>query len=239
MMHARECVLSNYSEKTVFGDVKTVLRRVGTSESEWLLEKLSPTKDKLRWILNITEKEDNAWGWYYRGRALCKLGRSINGLPLLIRSANIGFVPAISYLCINGFRDPKLDDTKQFELLCKAADEWDAGATATLVDEYQHRLSPVYFAIIIARRALSFNAWPDYKFRQNSKESYVAGREVEGFPVVLFKSSIEFYLDVTHRARRAALQTTILLVRYVGRDVARLIGKMVYETRDDVEVWEN
>lgn len=44
-------------------------------------------------------------------------------------------------------------------------------------------------------------------------------------------------IDTIHRARRAALQTTFGLGRILGRDVARMIGKMVYETRNDSVAW--
>ena len=74
-----------------------------------------------------------------------------------------------------------------------------------------------------------------------------AGRELEGYdqlwdegrhPHDSFMRSIAVFLVVTHRARRAALQTVAGL-REIGlpRDVAVLIGKMVYATRTDAWSW--
>ena len=74
-----------------------------------------------------------------------------------------------------------------------------------------------------------------------------AGRELEGYdqlwdagkqPNDLYLSCMELHFSVTHRARRAALQTVAGL-REVGlpRDVAVLIGQMVYETRTDAWSW--
>lgn len=48
---------------------------------------------------------------------------------------------------------------------------------------------------------------------------------------------VNIYATVTERARRAALQITFGLRTYLGRDVARMIGKMVYATRF-TEDWE-
>ena len=74
-----------------------------------------------------------------------------------------------------------------------------------------------------------------------------AGRELEGFgefwdegrrPDESYLRCIDVYLSVTHRARRAALQTVAGL-RELGlpRDVAVLIGRAVYDTRLDAWAW--
>ena len=74
-----------------------------------------------------------------------------------------------------------------------------------------------------------------------------AGRELEGYdqfwdadkqPHDSFSRCIDVYLTVTHRARRAALQTVAGL-RELGlpRDVAVLIGRAVYATRTDAWSW--
>lgn len=71
---------------------------------------------------------------------------------------------------------------------------------------------------------------------------YVAGRELEGFETFWHEKSklvlermacIDFYLTVTHRARRAALQTIVGLRELrVLRDVCVLIAMRVYQTRE-------
>jgi hypothetical protein len=76
---------------------------------------------------------------------------------------------------------------------------------------------------------------------------FAAGHELEGYEQLWGDSSylhpkwrlcIDVYLDVTSRARTAALQTIVALkaVR-LGRDVAVLIGKTVYGTRRDARAW--
>ena len=80
---------------------------------------------------------------------------------------------------------------------------------------------------------------------------YAAGRELEGYSQIwdsgylyepnqpYVERSIDVYLTVTHRARRAALQTVAGLWQVVGlpHDVAVLIGRAVYETRADARAW--
>jgi hypothetical protein len=78
------------------------------------------------------------------------------------------------------------------------------------------------------------------------KGMYVIGSEIEGYAALWYQNyepqrcllkCIEVYLTIMHHARRAALQATGEFRRHVGRDVAGLIGKMVYNTRTDVQVW--
>lgn len=45
--------------------------------------------------------------------------------------------------------------------------------------------------------------------------------------------SIRLYREVTNRVRRAALQAVVALRPRLGRDVARLIGMMVYRSRSE------
>ena len=74
-----------------------------------------------------------------------------------------------------------------------------------------------------------------------------AGRELEGYdqfwdadrhPRDSYLQCIDVSLTVTHRARRAALQTVAGLKELgLPRDVAVLIGRMVYTTRTDAWSW--
>jgi hypothetical protein len=72
---------------------------------------------------------------------------------------------------------------------------------------------------------------------------YTLGRTLEGFYDIWGKPlddrcTINLYLTVSHRARQAALQTVSALRQMLGRDVAQLIGKLVYSTREtDVDSW--
>jgi len=77
---------------------------------------------------------------------------------------------------------------------------------------------------------------------------FVVGRELEGYDQFWdegrrleahFERCIDLFLTVSHRARLAALQTMAMLRRHHGfpRDVAMLIARRVYQTRDDASVW--
>jgi hypothetical protein len=78
---------------------------------------------------------------------------------------------------------------------------------------------------------------------------YVAGRELEGYEQMWdekncsrinqeSKDAIYVYACVTQRARRAALQIVTIIRTWRGRDVARLIGQLVYATREqNVDAW--
>lgn len=70
---------------------------------------------------------------------------------------------------------------------------------------------------------------------------FTVGRELDGHYLIRLEKKygrcIYVYLEIMHRARRAALQATVVLKNYIGIDVARLIGKMIYETRNDPEIW--
>ena len=76
---------------------------------------------------------------------------------------------------------------------------------------------------------------------------YVAGKEMEGYECLWppdqranleHQLVIDFYLDLSHRARRAALQTVVALRPLLGHDVARMIARHVYATRElDTAAW--
>ena len=87
-----------------------------------------------------------------------------------------------------------------------------------------------------------YNAFLIVNEQKHEEFKFVIGRELEGYeefweegthPIEFHQRCIRFYLDEIHRARRAALQTTFGLRRILGRDVSGMIGKMVYETRNE------
>lgn len=72
------------------------------------------------------------------------------------------------------------------------------------------------------------------------KNPYLVGKEMEGYeelwepgvhPHPNYLKAIQFYLTVRSEARRAALQSIFGLRPVLGRDVAIMIGKMVYALR--------
>ena len=150
----------------------------------------------------------------------------------------------------------------RFELLCKAAARGHALCMWRLASEFSDRLSPVEVATFGARFVLYsgnhifVGPGIDDMVQRSRAGSlgandvavlYAAGRELEGYdqfwdacrhPHDSYLRCINVFLTVTHRARRAALQTVAGL-RELGlpRDVAVLIGKMVYATRTDAWSW--
>ena len=150
----------------------------------------------------------------------------------------------------------------RFELLCEAASRGHADSTCRLAGDFSDRLSSVEVATFGARFVLySGNhvfVGPGIEdMVQRSRAGslgandvavlYAAGRELEGYdqlwdagrhPNEVLIRCVDIYLAVMHRARRAALQTVAGL-REIGlpRDVAVLIGRIVYETRTDAWAW--
>ena len=153
-------------------------------------------------------------------------------------------------------------DKGRFELLCKAAARGQTYSMRCLAEDFSKRLSPVEFARFGSRYVLycgskDYNApiirlaaqWMENKQAgaNNVAVLCAAGRELEGYdqlwdadkhPHDSFMTCIDIFLTVAHRARRAALQTVAGL-RELGlpRDVAVLIGRMVYATRTDAWSW--
>jgi hypothetical protein len=153
-------------------------------------------------------------------------------------------------------------EEERFELLCKAAAQGHTQSIGCLVSEFSDRLSPVEVAAFGTRFVL-YSGWTAYvepiiraaAQQMDNKQACAndlavlcaAGRELEGYdqlwdadkhPHDSYLQCIDVHLTVTHRARRAALQAVTGLRQYLGRDVARLIGKMVYDTRQtEAHTW--
>ena len=114
-----------------------------------------------------------------------------------------------------------------------------------LIRIYSHVLSDVELATVQARYVL-FTTY-QRSFSCPPSAVYAFGRELHGYEqlwddnvriIPEFQEHVNFYATVTERARRAALQTTFGLREILGRDVARMIGRMVYETRfTNANIW--
>jgi hypothetical protein len=75
---------------------------------------------------------------------------------------------------------------------------------------------------------------------------YVIGREYAGTAgwvarpserVAFVKPALEVYLGVTHSARRTALACVFFFRRFITKDVARIIGRLVYASREQMRLW--
>lgn len=115
-----------------------------------------------------------------------------------------------------------------------------------LLSAFRNRIS-LTEAIVFSARYVLFSSSDSYigpviEFA-NADMMYVAGRELEGYDVLwnnngkkpqkVWLRCIDVYLNTVHRARRAALQATFWLKRVLGGDLSVLIGKMVYESRNE------
>jgi hypothetical protein len=142
---------------------------------------------------------------------------------------------------------------EKFELVRESAIRGYAPSMKILAKDFSTRLSPVEAATFSARHVLlsGNNHYVPAVIAMAVMEEdldilYAAGRELEGYealwdkcklPYAAHLKCIDVYLTITHRARRASLQTTVGLRQYIGRDVARLIGQMVYQTRAEAWWW--
>ena len=79
---------------------------------------------------------------------------------------------------------------------------------------------------------------------------YVIGQELEGYeelwdknagcPGVEMQRCIDFYLDISCRARQTAVYTYLVFRRSLGRDIAGVVAKLVFGTRTyDAKAWCN
>jgi hypothetical protein len=145
-------------------------------------------------------------------------------------------------------------DRKRFELLSEAASRGHADSMYLLASEFADRLTTVETATFDARYIL-YTCDLTHEIRSVVEYAggdlavlYAVGRELEGYeqfwdtdkhPHGVYLPCIDVYLTVMHRARQAALQAVTGLRQYLGgRDVARLIGKIVYGTRQsDAHEW--
>ena len=126
---------------------------------------------------------------------------------------------------------------------------------------YGHQVLPHDVALLLARFALLrgdhspiavdlrsvIQRFDQANSAADTQLLFVVGRELEGYDQFWdagrhvsdqVARCIDVYLTITHCARVAALQTiSSLKQRGIPRDVAVLIGRLVYATRDDAILW--
>lgn len=155
-------------------------------------------------------------------------------------------------------------ESMPFELRLASAQQGHAGSMDALAFGYESRLGPAECAMWRARCML-LRGWRreglpgleealrrmDRGETWNSDDVQVVcnvGRELEGCEQFwdddrtldpVFVESIKWYLRVMHSARRAALQAVSALRQRFGlpRDVAVLIGQLVYQSRRHAATW--
>ncbi len=176
------------------------------------------------------------------------------GMEWLQRGAELNDANGLCWLS-------QFDVTREFSLRLSAEKHGHFGTMWILAEKHADKFDAVSRAALRARYALwsgsrvaVFEA--DSALRLISelragKEEwqivFAVGRELEGFEQVWdeerhltteLQKCVEFFVTVAHRARRAALQAVAAL-RFLGlsKDVAVLIAKLVYKTRDDAQIW--
>ena len=156
----------------------------------------------------------------------------------------------------------RMDYDNHFQHLHRAALCEDLTGMRMVSSHYSDQLPPME-ASKFGARFVAFTAFPNTLlpgyFVRVSKEGqieknvtglqqpFAIGRELEGYdqfwdpgtrPAERDLLCVEVYLTTTHNARRAALQTVAMLMENkFPRDVAKLIAKMVYATREDTTLW--
>lgn len=185
--------------------------------------------------------------------------REKEGVVWFQRAAEMGDAEGT---CLLGISSVEKD--REFELLQLAAQRGHVYSIDRLCRVFRTRLGELETATLGARcvllsgrrkstnraiRAIERRISEWWASESDIRTMHNVGRELEGFdqiwdatqakamPEVLFQC-IDVYLLVLHRARRAALQTVVAL-RNCGmpRDVAVLIARQVYRSRDHVIAW--
>lgn len=227
----------------------------GHKESDWLLEKVrtippkaeSKTAKRL-WLDKVMKNEDNPWANFYRGFIATLFG---GNRDLLKRSSDAGFTRAMAHMADHAWilKSAELNDPHglflryrwidhNVDTLLRAANLGSLESMARLIDDHYDQISTEDFSIFTGRYLLGTG----YHRKLHHSDPYLIGRELEGYeqfwdPVYYpnneYQDCIQLYLDTIHLARRAALQMTFGLRPILGRDVAQMIGKMVYEMRTD------
>lgn len=89
----------------------------------------------------------------------------------------------------------------------------------------------IYYSVV-------FHILQEYPSR---KIHFMYGRKLSKLPTppVYFMKSLLIYQNTIQMCRSAALSTVYYLQRILSKDVAKMIGRMIWDTKNDPEVWEN
>jgi hypothetical protein len=231
--------------------------RIKTIPSEWLLELIQrhidieyegfTNEDVIRILTTMNPTEESMWllqtfpnfditprGLYYRG--LKSTDYDIR--RELFKSAFVGgYTPDDLY-------DLAAQNDDDFDLVhwIKAAEFGNIEAMNHLIDIYENNFEAVKWT---ARRALlDFQNISTNADLSDLQVMFVIGSEMEGYQDIWgthmklgeqASNCVDFYLDTVHRARVAALYAVWGLP--IVRDVAKIIGRLIYATRGDVYLW--
>jgi hypothetical protein len=209
----------------------------GNDEAKWLLPNLYDEN----WSMSGNDPKN----YYYKGMQIVYYGVSMeiieHGTRLIVKSAKQGFAPAIAWASYGD--DGIVPDTSNCDWLKYEAEDRDDNDECFKLMELAAKggnVDAMYFIDSYNARYVLLTCSLDIQYYK--APSYTNGRELDGYdefwdpgthPHESWFPSIRLYREVTNRARRAALQTVVVLRFCLGRDVARMIGMMVYRSRSE------
>jgi hypothetical protein len=206
-----------------------------SEEADWLKRRSADIKRSIR-----QSSDTSAWALYYRG---------LFRRQYMEQSANLGFLPALSFLERDLDRCIEMGDG----YACFVTGKYKLGALRGSLQcimqlniktfdfqlacfvQFQGCLDCSYYTLQAFVEAACVSG--------NFKRLYSTGLACHG--VVHIVSRYQFmqyclyvYNTATNRARRAALEACAVLRRLLGRDVAQMIAREIYATRaTDPESW--
>ena len=213
---------------------------IDTDEARWLLTKFNLDEDL---------DEDTPISNYYRWIIL-------KDTSALKRSEDSGFLPAMEFSRNDAIVKLAADagelhaiyrTHKDFNTLYLLAKKAYPFAISAIVATYSELLSQNEYPMFVGRLILLNGDKLTMCTFSNITQRFWFGREiglypqywVEGhFPRRESMDCISIYETISNRARRSSLQVVAALKPFLGRDVATMIGKMVYKTREtECDIW--
>ena len=203
-------------------------------ECAWLLDKFGGITSRLdrKWMLNRISNDDSPRSKYYRARLS-------DDNELMRESAQAGFPAAMA--CYDEFMDEAVKLLDPWALYYCGYYYHGAQIGSTRCMRKLNAQSAKFYAKCILYTAHAHIPEPEGFVEE---DRFIIGQELEGYNqfwdsnrvigLTYLNGCIELYLTHLHYARRAALQTVVALRTLLGRDVAQIIGKLVYATRGEL-----
>lgn len=234
--------------------VKRILLSMESKEGVWLQNKLKDmpefngnVEDKWRWFVEVMSREDNMYANYYHATALDMCNNihflkrhTQTSFTLFMKSALEGFSLAMED--VNAYGNDTFPQSSCETVNINPMATISNGCIHCLNYLVKRKLLPTVQLARFDGLLLLLSGDREFYHGKHSKlEQFVAGREVDGYEELWSDRHLycepfycnRYYHIVTNCARRSALQTVVILrSKGVVPDVARLIGRLVYQTRE-------
>ena len=227
-----------------------------------------PAVARLDWVRECLSSSatDNPWFDYYYGRAFDDAERikqsALSGYPpaIFVIAGRVWKDDGSGFLCRLKKASALGDADATYHLALRTSFDESVQYYHTAAQQ-GHPTAMEYFSAssgALFGRAIALSGHCNFSYGAREREAmrydfqyrFELGRELFGvdefstmaaeLPLEILQS-IEFYTDVTRNARSASLSTILVLHDGCGvaRDVARMIGKMVYDTRNvEAGLWQ-